>query len=70
MIKWLLLSLAVIAAMLFWRMSAYAKRSLPRVGDLAPDFELPNQHGELVASSTFRGRWLVLYFYFRDDTPG
>ncbi|MBD2230347.1 peroxiredoxin [Phormidium tenue] len=41
------------------------------VGDLAPDFTLPNQAGETVTLSSFRGqRAVVLYFYPKDDTPG
>ncbi len=39
-------------------------------GDLAPDFELPDQDGEPVRLSSQRGRYLVLYFYPRDNTPG
>ena len=39
-------------------------------GQPAPDFTLPNQHGEDVTLSQFRGTPVVLYFYPRDDTPG
>ena len=41
-----------------------------QVGDVAPDFEVKNQHGEPVKLSDFRGRKVVLYFYPKDDTPG
>jgi len=42
-----------------------------QVGDQAPDFSLPNQNGETIALSSFRGnRAVVLYFYPKDDTPG
>lgn len=42
-----------------------------QVGDLAPDFTLPNQAGEAVTLSGFRGqKAVVLYFYPKDDTPG
>ena len=37
-------------------------------GSLAPDFELPDQHGEPVALSDYRGRTVILYFYPRDDS--
>ena len=37
---------------------------------MAPAFELPNQLGELVDLASFRGRWVVLFFYPKDDTPG
>ncbi|MDB9527992.1 thioredoxin-dependent thiol peroxidase [Oscillatoria sp. CS-180] len=40
------------------------------VGDLAPDFELPNAEGEVIKSQDLRGKWVVLYFYPRDNTPG
>lgn len=41
------------------------------VGDPAPDFTLPDQWGEMVSLSGFRGRVnVVLYFYLRDVTPG
>jgi peroxiredoxin Q/BCP len=39
-------------------------------GTEAPDFELPNQDGEPVSLDTYRGKWVVLYFYPRADTPG
>jgi peroxiredoxin Q/BCP len=40
------------------------------VGELAPDFALPDQEGRLHRLSDYRGRWVVLYFYPKDDTPG
>jgi thioredoxin-dependent peroxiredoxin len=43
---------------------------LPRVGDQAPDFELPDQDGEPVRLSALRGQPVVLYFYPKADTPG
>jgi peroxiredoxin Q/BCP len=36
----------------------------------APDFELKNQDDKTVSLKDFRGSWLVLYFYPKDDTPG
>jgi peroxiredoxin Q/BCP len=39
-------------------------------GDSAPSFELLDQHGKLHRLSDYRGQWLVVYFYPRDDTPG
>jgi peroxiredoxin Q/BCP len=43
---------------------------LPELGAAAPDFQLPDQHGNTLSLSDFRGKWLVLYFYPKDDTPG
>lgn len=40
------------------------------VGDTAPDFELPDQHGESVSLADLRGEHVVVYFYPRADTPG
>jgi peroxiredoxin Q/BCP len=39
-------------------------------GTTAPDFTLPDQEGENVSLSDFRGRPVVLYFYPKADTPG
>lgn len=36
----------------------------------APDFALPGHDGSVHRLADYRGRWLVLYFYPRDDTPG
>jgi peroxiredoxin Q/BCP len=36
----------------------------------APDFELPDQDGVLRKLSDYHGRWIVLYFYPRDDSLG
>jgi len=39
-------------------------------GDLAPDFELPDQNGDRVRLSGLRGQRVVLYFYPKAGTPG
>ncbi|HEY2160899.1 MAG TPA: thioredoxin-dependent thiol peroxidase [Solirubrobacteraceae bacterium] len=39
-------------------------------GDRAPDFTLPDQHGDPVSLSGLTGRTVVLYFYPKADTPG
>ena len=44
--------------------------AVPNVGDTAPDFELPDQAGEPVKLSSYRGRTVVLYFYPKADTTG
>ena len=46
------------------------ERRLPRVGDHAPAFTLPDDEGAPRSLQDARGRWLVLYFYPKDDTPG
>ncbi len=40
------------------------------INQLAPDFTLPNQNGELRTLSDYKGKWVVLYFYPKDNTPG
>ena len=40
------------------------------VGQPAPDFTLPSQDGSPVSLHDFRGKWVVLYFYPKDGTPG
>ncbi len=44
--------------------------SRPAVGDLAPDFTLPDDTGTQRTLSQERGHWLVLYFYPKDKTSG
>lgn len=41
-----------------------------KLGDTAPDFELPAEVGQLHRLSSYRGKRVVLYFYPEDDTPG
>ena len=36
----------------------------------APDFKLPDQEGQNHSLSDYQGKWLVLYFYPKDFTPG
>lgn len=36
----------------------------------APDFALPDQDGNVKTLAGYTGKWLVLYFYPKDDTPG
>lgn len=45
-------------------------KDLLKEGDKAPDFELPGSDNEKVALRDFRNKWVVLYFYPKDDTPG
>jgi peroxiredoxin Q/BCP len=40
------------------------------VGQLAPDFTLLDQEGNEHALSTYRGQYVLIYFYPKDDTPG
>lgn len=42
----------------------------PKIGEKAPDFDLPSTDGSDLSISDFRKKWVVLYFYPKDDTPG
>jgi len=42
----------------------------PAVGDPAPGFRLQDQDGDWHALEDYRGEWLAIYFYPKDDTPG
>ena len=43
---------------------------MPSVGQSAPTFTLPSQTGKDIALDSFRGKWVVLYFYPKDMTKG
>jgi thioredoxin-dependent peroxiredoxin len=43
---------------------------LAAVGSAFPSFSLPNQDGKVKTLADFAGKWLVLYVYPKDDTPG
>ena len=40
------------------------------VGNSAPDFSIINQNGKTIGLDDLSGKWSVIYFYPRDDTPG
>jgi peroxiredoxin Q/BCP len=44
--------------------------ALPQAGQAAPDFTLPSQDGSNISLDSFRGKWVVLYFYPKDMTTG
>ena len=44
--------------------------TLPQVGSPAPDFSSVDDQNRAISLSALRGRWVVLYFYPKDDTPG
>jgi thioredoxin-dependent peroxiredoxin len=47
-----------------------ADQAMPAAGQTAPTFTLPSQDGSAIALKSFRGKWVVLYFYPKDMTPG
>jgi thioredoxin-dependent peroxiredoxin len=44
--------------------------TIPQIGEVAPDFVAKDQHGNTVSLTDKSDRWLVLYFYPKDNTPG
>jgi peroxiredoxin Q/BCP len=40
------------------------------IGSSAPDFQLPDFEGVTHSLSDYKGKWVLLYFYPKDDTPG
>jgi peroxiredoxin Q/BCP len=51
-------------------LTAAARAEVPAIGAAAPGFSLPDQTGATRRLTEWRGRWVVLYFYPKDDTPG
>ncbi|PCI21308.1 thioredoxin-dependent thiol peroxidase [Candidatus Wolfebacteria bacterium] len=41
-----------------------------KTGDKTKNFTLPDQNGDEHTLSDYRGKWVLLYFYPKDDTPG
>jgi peroxiredoxin Q/BCP len=47
-----------------------ADEPMPAVGQAAPGFTLPSQDGSQISLDSFKGKWVVLYFYPKDMTKG
>ena len=63
--------LSACLAVVFSLSSAYAAdEAMPNVGQSAPTFTLPSQDGTQISLDSFRGKWVVLYFYPKDMTQG
>jgi peroxiredoxin Q/BCP len=59
---------ALLGSMLF--AAAASAQESPAAGDKAPDFRLQDQAGKWHSLSDYKGQWVVLYFYPKDNTPG
>jgi thioredoxin-dependent peroxiredoxin len=64
----LLLAVVVVLVVLVPRLLSHSVT--PSVGSNAPEFSLPSQEGSSVNLKDYRGKWVVLYFYPKDQTPG
>lgn len=62
--------LLVVGGFTLQRVFAAKNAPMPAVGQIAPTFTLPNQEGQSVDLASYRGHWVVLYFYPKDQTPG
>jgi peroxiredoxin Q/BCP len=62
--------LPLLLALIFAAVLPAAAGGIPAVGDKAPSFSLPSQEGGPVSLEQSRGKWVVLYFYPKDMTPG
>jgi len=65
----LLLAAVFVVVGLMWTRFSHAG-DVPKVGDVAPAFKLQDQSGKPHALADYQGKWVVLYFYPKDDTPG
>jgi thioredoxin-dependent peroxiredoxin len=66
----LLLLLIFVAAVVLLVPRLVSRSRTPPEGSGAPDFTLLSQEGSPVSLKDYRGKWVVLYFYPKDQTPG
>ncbi len=67
----IMLGILLAAAIVLFGVRAFAASDpIPQVGQTAPGFTLPSQEGTHVSLDQYRGKWVVLYFYPKDQTSG
>jgi len=66
----IVLLLAVLLVLIVLVPRLLSRSATPSEGSAAPDFTLPSQEGSSVSLKDYRGKWIVLYFYPKDQTPG
>jgi len=59
-----------IACLLLVLAAITARADGPAIGTAAPDFKLQDQNGQCHTLAEYKGQWLALYFYPKDQTPG
>ena len=64
------IALFMTASILAVATAACRAGEVPAVGSSAPGFRLQDQNGEWHDLADYRGQWLAVYFYPKDDTPG
>ena len=68
-LSWLALA-AVLLGLPSFVLADDASGATPKVGQPAPAFKLQDQAGKWHQLSDYKGKWVALYFYPKDDTPG
>ena len=66
----LLVVVVVVIIFLVPRLLTGSRAATPVAGSAAPDFTLASQESAAVSLKDYRGSWVVLYFYPKDQTPG
>lgn len=66
----IVLFLAVVIVLVVLVPRLLSRSAPPAAGSSAPEFTLPSQEGSSVSLKDYRGKWVVLYFYPKDQTPG
>lgn len=66
----IVLLLAVVLILIVLVPRLLSRTVTPAEGTAAPEFTLPSQEGSPVNLTDYRGKWVVLYFYPKDLTPG
>jgi len=61
---------AVIATFALLAAAGVAFAGTPTVGQPAPAFKLQDQDGKWHSLADYKGKWVAIYFYPKDDTPG
>lgn len=69
MLRIVILLVVLVAAILLVP-RVLSRSATPSVGSAAPDFTLMSQEGSSVSLKDYRGKWVVLYFYPKDQTLG
>lgn len=67
--RYIVLALVLLAGVAVFAGAMFAAE-VPQVGQMAPGFTLPSQDGSSVSLKDLKGKWVVLYFYPKDKTPG
>ena len=70
MLKIVLLVVIIVVVLVILVPRLLSRGTAPAEGGSAPDFTLPSQEGSTVSLKDYRGKWVVLYFYPKDQTPG